>query len=364
MERKQKIQELLNRLDELEARNPVGSVRRLLDEEADSVRTNLKETPTGTALKVLARGLENAQNDPRPDKLSKQLEEAKQANQTGIESLSAVFSEKLDALKEEVGASETRGTELTKSEITSILERLAQYESDYQENIGSFSNKNTQLEAEVSRLSEEIPKIYAQIPELPDYAPTFTENNQRIQTIEASAQDTSKALTELEKRLTARIGSLNNHGGNMNRNIAIGGNTSVLSRYTDINFKAGANTTITYAYNDVTKYTDVTLASSGGGGGGSVTGIIRSISTIAVNTAAGATAGTDYVYLASGTLTLTLPTSVGNSNLYTAKNIGAGVVTIATTGGETIDGSPNLVLPLQFTSVDLISNNSGNWDIT
>lgn len=162
--------------------------------------------------------------------------------------------------------------------------------------------------------------------------------------------------------LITRMNNRELHGGNMNRNIAIGGNTSVLSRYTDINLKAGPNTTLTYAYNDLTKYTDITLAATGGGG--SVGGIIRSVNTIATNTNAGAVAGTDYIYLASGTLTLTLPTSVGNSNLYTAKNIGAGVVTIATTGGETIDGSSNLILPIQFTSVDLISNNSGNWDIT
>jgi hypothetical protein len=62
---------------------------------------------------------------------------------------------------------------------------------------------------------------------------------------------------------------ISNHGGgNANRNIAVNGNSSTLSRYTDINLKAGANTTITYANNDTTKQTDITFASSGGGGGG------------------------------------------------------------------------------------------------
>lgn len=149
-------------------------------------------------------------------------------------------------------------------------------------------------------------------------------------------------------------------GGSMNRNISIGGNSSVLSRYTDINLKAGPNVTLTYSNNDATHNTDITIAASGGGGGG----ITRSVNSVAADTPAGSTVGTDYVYLAAGTVTITLPTSVGNSNLYTVKNIGAGTVTIATTGVETIDGSVNLQMPVQFTSVDLISNNSGNWDIT
>lgn len=126
---------------------------------------------------------------------------------------------------------------------------------------------------------------------------------------------------ELEKfrvELNARLAS--HGGGNANRNISVGGNPSVLLRYTDINLKAGANTTITYATNDVLHTTDITIAATGGGGGG----IVRSIVNIAGSTTAGSASGTDYVYLCAGTLTLTLPTAVGNTNLYTVKNVGAG----------------------------------------
>lgn len=149
-------------------------------------------------------------------------------------------------------------------------------------------------------------------------------------------------------------------GGNANRDILIGG-ANALRPYTDINLKAGSNVTITYQANNTTKYTDVTIAATGGGGGA---GITRSVNSVAVDTLAGNSTTTDYVYLVAGTTTITLPTTVGNSNLYTVKNIGAGTVTITPQGGELIDGSANLVMPVQFTSVDLISNNSGNWDIT
>lgn len=91
-------------------------------------------------------------------------------------------------------------------------------------------------------------------------------------------------------------------------------------------------------------------------------GITRSISSISSDTTAGATADTDYVYLISGTTTLTLPTAVGNTNLYTAKNIGVGTATIAFTGGQTADGSATIAMSVANTSLSFISDNL-NWRI-
>lgn len=147
-------------------------------------------------------------------------------------------------------------------------------------------------------------------------------------------------------------------GGSINRQLFING-VDPLLRYTDVNLKAGSNVTLTYQNNNTTQKVDITISATGGGGGSS-----RLIQTIATSQVAGSSAGVDYVYLCSGTLTLTMPTTVGNTNLYTVKNIGAGIVTVDTTGGEVIDGSPTAIMPVQFTSIDLISNNSGNWDIT
>lgn len=152
------------------------------------------------------------------------------------------------------------------------------------------------------------------------------------------------------------------HGGNANRNIAIGGNGSVLSRYTDINLKAGANTTITYTNNDVTKFTDITFASTGGGGG-SVSGIVRSVQRISASQAADAVTGTDYVYIAIAGLALTLPDAVGNTNLYSVKNVAASSVLVATTGGQTIDGDTEAVLRTQYTEITLHNDGNDNWSI-
>lgn len=122
---------------------------------------------------------------------------------------------------------------------------------------------------------------------------------------------------------------------------------------------AGApHTGITITYNDaLDKMTFVVM-----GGGGS--GIVRAVASIAVNTAAGAVALTDYVYTATvAGVTLTLPTAVGNSNVYTYKNGSAGNVNLAATGAETFDGTASPIVLIPNQSLDLISDGA-NWRIT
>lgn len=166
--------------------------------------------------------------------------------------------------------------------------------------------------------------------------------------------DLRGTIKELRKNLMTRINDLG--GGNMNRQIKFNG-VDYLTKYTDINYKAGSNVTFTVQNNEQTKMVDVTIT------GTSTGGMVRVITSISTNTVAGSADGTDYVYLVSGTTTLTLPTAVGNENLYTVKNVGSGVVTINTTGGELIDNDLTVIMPVQYTSVDLISD-TANWNIT
>ena len=92
----------------------------------------------------------------------------------------------------------------------------------------------------------------------------------------------------------------------------------------------------------------------GGGGGGS--GLTVTIANIAANTAAGATALTWYKYYCTGTITLTLPTAVGNQCLYTIKNVGTGVVTVATTSAQTIDEALTAEIHFQNNSIDVTTD--------
>lgn len=98
-----------------------------------------------------------------------------------------------------------------------------------------------------------------------------------------------------------------------------------------------------------------------GGGGGS--GITRSVHVVSTATSAGATAATDYVYFVSGTTTVTLPTAVSNTNLYSIKNTDAShTTTIATTSSQTIDGSTTQTIAVQNVTLSMISNGS-NWEL-
>ena len=104
------------------------------------------------------------------------------------------------------------------------------------------------------------------------------------------------------------------------------------------------------------------LSTNGSGvlywGGG---GISRIISNVSGTTNAGSSASTDYVYNAvSGSFTITLPTAVSNTNRYTMKQSSTGVLTIATTSSQTIDGSTTYSLSKQYQAVDILSDGS-NW---
>ncbi len=96
---------------------------------------------------------------------------------------------------------------------------------------------------------------------------------------------------------------------------------------------------------------------------GGAAGISRTVVTTAAPLTMGSAALTDYVYFVSGTTTVTLPTAVGNTNRYTVFRTDASLTTtIATSGGQTINGSSTVTLTSQYEAVDLVSNGS-QWFI-
>jgi hypothetical protein len=119
-----------------------------------------------------------------------------------------------------------------------------------------------------------------------------------------------------------------------------------------VSITAGTNiTSVTGTYPNFT----INAATQSGG-----SGITRTITSIASPTTAGATAAVDYVYLVSGTTTLTLPTAVSNLNQYIVKNI-SGATTVATTSAQTINGSSTVTI-LVGSVLTFISDNA-NWHV-
>ncbi len=94
----------------------------------------------------------------------------------------------------------------------------------------------------------------------------------------------------------------------------------------------------------------------------SSSGISRTISSISTDTSAGSSSSTDYVYIATAGLTLTMPTAASNTNLYTVKNTTSSIVKIITTSSQTIDGATFYDLNKQYQAIGLISDGS-NWSI-
>lgn len=83
-----------------------------------------------------------------------------------------------------------------------------------------------------------------------------------------------------------------------------------------------------------------------------------------VTTVTGAVTGTfgvDQIVLLGSGASYTQPTAVANPGRYTIKNIHSAALPVATTGGQTIDGSSSITLTPN-TSVDLISDGS-NWKV-
>lgn len=89
-------------------------------------------------------------------------------------------------------------------------------------------------------------------------------------------------------------------------------------------------------------------------------GITRSVVSANTNITAGSASNTDYVYLLTGNITLTLPTAVGNTNRYTLKSV-SGIPTIACNGAQQIDGTATIQIASED-SVDLVSSGT-EWNV-
>lgn len=96
------------------------------------------------------------------------------------------------------------------------------------------------------------------------------------------------------------------------------------------------------------------IAAAGGSGGALAFRSVTADSSVTTD---------DQFIAADGTLTLTLPTAIGNTGrVFIVKNVGTGAVTITGTSAQTIDGQTSMVLTGQYSALNLVSNGS-DWYI-
>ena len=97
-----------------------------------------------------------------------------------------------------------------------------------------------------------------------------------------------------------------------------------------------------------------------GSGGSGVGGLGRSVFVINSSTTAGEAFNTEYVYICTDALTLTLPTAVDNTNTYLVKRVGTSDVIVDTTDGQTIDDIATHTLDVRYQAVNFVSDGT-NW---
>jgi hypothetical protein len=94
--------------------------------------------------------------------------------------------------------------------------------------------------------------------------------------------------------------------------------------------------------------------------GGTIAGVKYPVSSITTGTTLDAT---HFMVLASGTISITLPTAVGIvGRIYNIKNVGTGIITILTTSSQSIDGNTSLTITTKYSSLQIIADGTG-WNI-
>lgn len=366
MDKKAKIAELRGRLDALRTGSEVTPlVEKLINDEISSLRENLKSSPTIKAYESsLNKFSEFKQSAGAETKAIKELiAKAGKDTDDKMSQLTSDFEDKLIELMTELKASEINNDETGTAKVEGVLGKFTEYQTAFAKEKQDLLTKDALIQSAVDGLRQDFERLSKRLEaskeaELEKRDDTLQDH---ITETQLYAESIARELEELRKSFNTRIVNIQGHGGgNANRNIQLGG-SSLLTRYTDINFIAGSNMGIAAAIDDVNKRTNLTFYSTGGGVS-STSGITRATSVITSDTTGGSTAAKDYVYLAATGLRFTLPTAVANNNLYTVKNASNSSVLVNTTGGETIDGSTSALMPEAYESLDFISDNI-NWNV-
>ena len=378
--KKDKLKKLLDNLSDIDS--GVQSTYKSIDEELLSIAEKMKKVASIKSVEEANDQFKKLQALFKPllpafDDLKNKLDERDQKLLSAIQDRLKLLNEAIEKSKEEGSASNSDTLSLVTS-LQGELSSLRQVQAsmpDFGKLINESENKLKALIGFVENESS-TKKDLRELKDLFDLHETSME----------------KIRTDLLSRLS-KIG-----GGSANQKISV--NSSVMStKYADFNFVS--NTAIRWSATDDATNQRVNIVASlisggaGGGGaslnvtevdgapyvssvttivvsngtltddgGGQVTistggggsGITRTTSVLSVSSTLGASAQTDYVFFANVGVALTLPTAVGNSNLYTVKNVsGSSVLVIS---GQGIDDSPSALMPSNYESLSFISNGS------
>lgn len=186
-----------------------------------------------------------------------------------IESAFSALIESFDKLKSELGQNEQNLNKTLTLRLDSLRTMLVESKT-------SYGGKYNILSGEIENIKNDIKDLSGRKIQIPDFSKQInkleSDFEKEILRVESNfeKEDTTifqnqidrltKDLSEIRTRTLSAL----SHGGQANRNMLVNGNSSTLSRYTDLNIKAGANVTLSYTNNDNLKTTDLTIASGAG----------------------------------------------------------------------------------------------------
>jgi outer membrane murein-binding lipoprotein Lpp len=350
MNKKQKLQQLLERVRDIEDALPL----RETEEYSQKLISDMAEKMRGDASVQYLEKIHQKLGTFKKDFDLTPLADEITALQKEIASLSAEI-EKHERDTKDLASS-------LKQEIETILQKITEVENMPLPEVDTLSAKVDRMERGMDnsqfavQTNEKLSSVNQRIDALTKdtrIASLVESVGKQFDAHNLAAFNLAQEINVLRQDMLERLSV--SRGGSAHRQINI--NSSVMStRYTDINFTEGGNIGWSATNDDTNKRVNIRASVLIGGGGGS--GITRFASIISVSSTFGATALTDYVAFANVGIRTTLPTAIGNSNLYTIKNTSTSSVLVATTEGQTIDGSDTALMSVENESLSFMSNGS------
>lgn len=270
---KNKLKNLLNKLDGLENRLPGNEANDYLDslltEQTEKFKKQLQENPTVKILDAFNKKLEQLKKDfnlnpiiTEIEKIQKDVSQFKQSSFDEFQKASQQNSGKSREMDGLVSKLRNDVDGLSSKDIKGILDRIDGIEKDLNLQADDSDRKGKSLSQVTQGLEAKLNKALKDLTDNSSNQATYQSSlEKRLGDKDKEAKET---IESVRKEFLSRISSFRG-GGQANRNIAINGNTSVLSKYTDINIKAGTGVTLTPTNNNTSKYLDLTIAASGGG---------------------------------------------------------------------------------------------------
>lgn len=295
MANKNKIKQLIDKLGQFESSLPVSSEVKsiaddVLSQEFQRITKQIKDDTTVKYLEELNSKLASFKRDLDLSPFSEQLSNLESDINTlrdsvikDLEDLYKVTDDKQNQLQKLITTTKDDLEILTNEEVANLLNRIVKLEKELSFQTEETSTTGNSLKGALNAFEKKLNTLTSEFSKSnTEISAAHTAYNTRIQDNTAGLQNALKEIKKLRTELLTKIANQNG-GGNANRNIAVNGNGSVLSKYTDINLVASSNISLIPVANNTTKQTDIFIASSGGGAG-TVTSVVSGTGIFVDNT--------------------------------------------------------------------------------